>query len=385
MKSKYLYFCLITVCLSCNGSSEKSIINSGYKNTLHRSGSRLEIPIDKTTLNITSCLFLTETGTEVAYLNSNKNSIQFYSLDSLKLTDEIPLQQEGPDGVGSVFGFRALTRDSIYIVSTQYSKLFLVNNNGKVIQTIDYTRDKTGRYLAPAKIQSKAPMQQIEFVNGKIYLTGLALGNWTSMTNDQLLESSICIEIDTVKKMVEQLAYSYPNDYWIEGVREPVFSRVFDGENFIYSFYGDENIYVTKDHKNVQKIPASSNFIKNIPPYPNDGDMDNMLRYYCRTSYYSTIMYDKYRSVYYRFAFIGHEPEKDENLMKSVMNPTTPSIIVLDKDFQIISETRLDDNVYWVSNSFITEKGLFISKNHPQNPNANDDKLVFELFTIEEL
>lgn len=378
-----LFFFLLTACSRIK--EETNALKINYNHGLIDTGKRLVIPIDEETLNQTNCLSLTQRNASIlAYLNSKKNTIQFYNLETKTLEGKIKLAIEGPNGIGNIQGFNAISLDSVFVISTQYSKIFLLNKEGEVQQTINYLTSISGNDIMPAKIQSE-PLQRIEFTNNKIYLTDLASGNWQTMSQKELLKTSLCVEIDSLNKTVTQLPFSYPADYWADGNKEPIFSRIYENETFIYSFSGDNNIYVTQDHATSKKYFAGSKYIKTVNPYPKNMDMDDLLRYYCETSTYSTIVFDPFRNVYYRFAFLGKKPEKGENLMKKVMNPSSPTIVILDETFNIIGETKLDENKYIVKNMFINEKGLYLSLNHIANPSMKDDELSFALLELKKL
>ena len=58
------------------------------------------------------------------------------------------------------------------------------------------------------------------------------------------------------------------------------------------------------------------------------------------------------------------------------------SIIILDKEFNIIGETLFPDYSYNPGIMFIREDGLYISTCHPMNPLYNDDFLNFQKFEL---
>ncbi|MDN3586844.1 DUF4221 family protein [Pedobacter aquatilis] len=82
------------------------------------------------------------------------------------------------------------------------------------------------------------------------------------------------------------------------------------------------------------------------------------------------IAYDKYRNCYYRFLRF---PSSTAGVMMC-------SVIVLDKDFNVLMEQKIDNNVYSVNQYFISEKGLAFF-NHKLYQ-ADNSKIVFDVFTI---
>lgn len=58
------------------------------------------------------------------------------------------------------------------------------------------------------------------------------------------------------------------------------------------------------------------------------------------------------------------------------------SIIILDKNFNIIGETLFPDYTYNSGIMFIREDGLYISSNHPMSAQYSDDYLNFQRFDL---
>jgi len=59
------------------------------------------------------------------------------------------------------------------------------------------------------------------------------------------------------------------------------------------------------------------------------------------------------------------------------------SILVLDDQFNIITERRFKGGIYFTSEFFVTDKGLWISKYNPFNENQEENVLTFDLFKLQ--
>jgi hypothetical protein len=373
---------LIVLLVGCTNSTKK---NSPLKSEVELAitDHKIEVAIDSVSFNRADYLMLIKNKGEnvLCWLNRKKNSIQFYNLANSELLQEIIAEKEGPQGIGTIQGFYVHSLDSVYVSSRQYSRVVLLNSQGEIRQVIDYRYSSDGTHIYPARIGSN-PLKRIEFWNNKMYLPGIAVGNWNTMTMEQLLSSRLCIEVDTLSKRVEFLPFTYPSDYWEEGKKEPIFSRIMEGGKFIYSFWGDHNIYVTDDHIGIARYPAGSRYFDKVNPYPKDMDMETYLRYICQTGKYGSIVYDAYRRVYYRFAFLPDSIQLGDDLNKKVQNPTNPTIIILNADFRVIGETQLPPGRFYLANFFITEDGLYLSENHPDNPHMSDDRISFTRLSL---
>ena len=95
-------------------------------------------------------------------------------------------------------------------------------------------------------------------------------------------------------------------------------------------------------------------------------------------------MYDKYRDVYYRIAEFPYEFKSNESPFDDPKGREF-SIIIFDKDFNIIGETKFPGNKYLYKMSFVGRDGLYISENNLANPDFDEDKLVFACFKLEDI
>jgi hypothetical protein len=182
---------------------------------------------------------------------------------------------------------------------------------------------------------------------------------------------------------VRYLPFTLPNDYWHEGKKDPVFSRVKAKNKFIYSFLGDNHLYITQDHSKFDKYFAGSQFFEKTNPYPkNKSSVIDYMKYMCENSYYNYLIYDEYREVFYRFVNLAMEVTPKDDLEKLISYPPLASIIIIDKNFRKIGELKLPQNKFLVSNAFVAKEGLYISNNHPENPQMQDNKLSFTLFEL---
>ena len=162
---------------------------------------------------------------------------------------------------------------------------------------------------------------------------------------------------------------------------ELYFSRCFNGDKFIYSFFYEADVFITSiDHNIVERVNVKSNYIDRVV-MPND--YNGTLKSMCENPNYGNLLYDKYRDVYYRVCYLKTEIDNRENYMELWdFGRKIFSIIILDKNFNIIGETVFPEYTYNPNLMYIDEKGLYISENHYKNTNYDDDKLIFRLFRL---
>lgn len=112
-----------------------------------------------------------------------------------------------------------------------------------------------------------------------------------------------------------------------------------------------------------------------------------MVKTQCEHASYGKILYDKYRDVYYRFAYppceINDYSGDYVDLIRS--GRKNFSIIILDNRLNIIGETSFPSYTYNSNLSFILEDGLYLSLNHIKNPDYSDDLLRFQKIELKEI
>lgn len=111
-----------------------------------------------------------------------------------------------------------------------------------------------------------------------------------------------------------------------------------------------------------------------------------MIKAQCEHASYGKILYDKYRNVYYRFVYPYCEIDdySGDYLDLYRSGKKTFSIIVLDKQLNVIGETSFPPYTYNSNLAFILEDGLYVSLNHIKNPDYSDDILRFQKLELKE-
>lgn len=144
---------------------------------------------------------------------------------------------------------------------------------------------------------------------------------------------------------------------------------------------------VTDDLNNTKWYNAKIRFLTNMTPHVNHPteDVYDLIRYEEKAKYWH-LMYDKYRDVYYRFAEMPCELADNEDPYDNFAPRAREfSVIVLNKDFRIIGETKFPGNKYFYKMSFVGRDSLYISENNLANPEFDEDKLVFACFKLEDI
>ena len=317
----------------------------------------------------------------LSFLNYGTTQLYFYDFDTEKFLSKVTLEQEGPDGVGMLSGYYIKDFNHIYVSSYIYQGIIRVDTTGVIVQKIPYRKTGSGYKIISSYNASSHPYLPPIFIGDKMYIT--------QQNNERFCpaeKTPISVAIDTIQKKYTSLplTFSILTEKQVKSNGDR-FSRDYDGKNFIYSFYVDEDILVTSiDHAEVKRIKAKSKYI-NTPDEKLDFESESAPIKVLTLARYGDLIYDPYREVYYRFAYPKTELDDKINWMgKSVYGRKKFSVIILDKDFQIIGETLFPEAIYNPYASFVSKEGLYISRDYQINYDQSEDFMTFELFKLVE-
>ena len=351
---------------------------------LRKSNKELSLLLDSNIKSNTKALFLykDEEGKEyITFQNQYHNEIYFYNFENNQVEFKVTPELEGNNGVGMFFGYYIQNLDSIFLTNIEVEKIALIDSSSNLKEQLVYDKSSDETPLRRS-FSTSDYFRPIRIIGNKIYTI--------SRCDRNKQPNPISITIDMKTKKVDYLPFNYPqmqktiNKMKSFGL-EDQFSRDFDGSHFIYSFYFDEDIFITSiDHKEIQRKKIKSKYIKEVHLLDDFGN--STIQEACENPNYGNMIYDPYRSVYYRIAYpkteINRKLEMQEAITLIDYGRKNFSIIILDKNFNIIGETLFPDYTYNSGILFIREDGLYISSSHPMNPQYDDDYLNFQRFDL---
>lgn len=376
---KILLSFLVCCLISC--SHEKS--SASYTYNLEATGAIKSYELESDVRYDASYLYIfsDEKGREyLSFLNYRTNQILFYDLSNCDFLFKIDLPVEGPDGVAQVTGFYIKDFDDIYISSSAYSGLIKVDTTCRIVQKIPYETTSTGYQVLPSYTPSSHPYIAPVIINNRIYITQNALERFHSLD-----DTPLSVMIDTVQKTCEgvPLTYGILTDKELQS-NDVMFSRIFDGKEFVYSFYVNEDIIVTSiDHFDIKRIKVKSKYVDHPAEKQEDSEKGPQLN--LELARYGDLIYDPYREVYYRFVY--PETALDDSINwwgKAVYGRKKFSVIILNKEFQIIGETLFPESIYNSYSFFVHKDGLYISRDYQMLYDQSEDYMTFELFNLVE-
>jgi hypothetical protein len=359
--------------ISCKSSSEKL-----EKLNLTPSGETLIFPLDSATSNISTGLVKFEDY--FVNVNWKKNSLQFYKLTTQKLEREVYFEYEGPQGVGSLFGIHINSLDSIFLFPQIGTLVTLTDTTGQILNRIPYENPigYANAFVHNAYFGSKPVIS-----GDRIFVKTHIQGNYRAMTEEVLSTSQMAYNIHFSDSTTSFINLKYPEGYLSKGLKHFEPSLVFQPNFTVYSLFGDHRIFKQNKDGILETFDGKSQFLdESLPLFPVDGERFETQKYLMASSRYETLVFDEYRNVYYRFAYPTLAIEKEEDLLAIRENPGPFVIQVFDQEFKMITESYFEGGIYFPNNHFITEKGLYLSTNNPENPKAEEDAFRFELIEL---
>lgn len=296
-------------------------------------------------------------------------NIYKYSINNKKW-DILNFKSEGPDGVGIGTGFHYINKDSIFIFSGYQHKMFLFDDELHKVKTYKLPNDYNINLFTNRKcikIKDNLFMQGTEFLQmNKEFCNNAKLLLKYNLTNSKY------------RKII-----NYPEKYkskrWMP--KHLSMDYVINNERIISSFAITDSIYIYNlDGVLLKTKLAKSKYINNIKPINNniDDNSQKAMNILYENGFYSGLLYDKYKDVFYRFAY--HLPyNKISNNVK--LKHMTLSIIVLDNNMKYINEfiPNMASGYY----KFVNEKGLVLSVNPNFTTNLKEGQRKFYIYNYE--
>jgi hypothetical protein len=260
--------------------------------------------------------------------------------------------------------------------------LYKIDTTGTLHQKIRYGLTESG-YEIITNASWSFFYTPLVFIDSKLYLPQ------HSWQRNPISKTPLCVVIDTLNQQHYELPCLFPqlikDNEWGIISEFTSFSRVFNGKQFVYSFFADENIHVISvDHQEAQKYKAKSKYINRI--VFESRTFDNVYasaKYRYGAPFYGNLIHDPYRNHYYRFAYPKVDLEDGPDYVGlTALGHKKFSIIILDENFNVIGETLFPEWAYCPTVLFVHRDGLYICNNHPMNASFDENILSFECFEV---
>uniref|UniRef100_UPI0040478173 DUF4221 family protein n=1 Tax=Roseivirga sp. TaxID=1964215 RepID=UPI0040478173 len=338
---------LILSIFSCNNQPKIPLDNAPqYKVDILPTDRILKISIDSTTSNVSEYLtyYYNDSKNEEYLISANTfmNVLQFFDLNEPQDSFLLPIEMNGTRGIGPILAAYVINLDSIIAFPTEDNNIYVLDTSYQKFKKIDYTEPSGYTNARPSMLY----FSSYAYLKGnKVFVKSLYQTNFRTISNSQLSKIHLGYSIDLTSGNVSLLNHMYPDDYFKEGMKHYDFSASFSDNAFVYSFFGDHSLYVSKNpNEKIHKIYGKSKYLNEILPlFPADGDRLDRSKYLSIMDHYGNLIYDRYRAIYYRFCYPALEMDEMKDVLDNLHNPRQFSIQIFDKDLNIVGETLFEN------------------------------------------
>ncbi|MBN3583912.1 DUF4221 family protein [Algoriphagus aestuarii] len=368
-----LLFGFLLLLISCDKQKNEPTYN------LEPSGKFLKFELDTISSNQSNGFQFLDPYLFSLDLNSNK--VQIFDVYSGKTVKNLQFEREGPDGVSDIFGFQVQSLDSIYLLSIGSKTVFLTDTTAQIVHKTNFELPESVYNLFLSRSYYNSPPW---ISDGKLYGKTRFDVDIKTLTQEKLDQLPLLAGIDLKNGAMESVHYHFPPDYLNSGQKQLESSVIQTGEKTVVSFLGDHRLYFS-DNLKEPLLPKEgrSQFLENIlPSFSRETSSPEFAKYAMASSRYGSLVYDPYKDLYYRFAFPTLDIDEMEELRKLMTEPGPFVLMVFDSDLTLLTERKFEGGRYFQDNFFVTENGLYLSINHPQNPENKEDFMTFELIEL---
>ncbi len=325
-------------------------------------------------------------GAYFTLLNRLTRVIYFYDYRTGELEKVVKLDDYGYKNSDNVQGYNVISPDSLFVYDYKSSSLMLISlQKGRLLnRTIVSNNYKD--YSAPFPFVSTNSPILFDSRNRKVFLAGYVANEGGTYALDRDRKTVATLDLNT-----GQVDYTirYPPFYWgknwggAAGYRRTFFDFNPQDQKLVVSFMADHNITVYDTEKQtlaqhyagsrllaqIKSMKYSANYFKKVSKVEK-------AEYLGKNSSYGSIIYDPYRNLYYRVAYL---PKEDFDVTDRTKILKRKSVIILDKNFVKIGESLLPSAYYDTDHFFVAKEGLYFRK---IMPDSIDNKVAFERFEI---
>jgi len=306
-----------------------------------------------------------------------------YNLETGKLENKVKLEKEGPNGVGhlTIFDHAFLNSDSLLLYNTWDANLYILDNQGILLsksEIVDFSKNKNLVSPDPATLKPIRKVGDYLFIPCSInqYLTEYSNQKSVIRYNLKTKESDYIINLPD----------NYNQGYWGDLFKYKI-AFDFYGTDIISSFPIDNFIYRYDSGGNyLNKYYVGSKFITEFVPFKEDinygvekdHSVPNQQQgdYSWTNSDYTALMYDEFRDLFYRIAYI--RPSQAE--LEAGRSITNFSVIILSSNFEKVGEQYFDGLKYRPDMILVSKQGLLLARSDLYK--ENEELLSFSVFNI---
>lgn len=375
---------LLSAIVICTILSNCNTITSSSNISLQKNDSIIKINISSDISSVEHDIrFFKDKGIEYLAIEGKQNKlISIYKLADGSHIKTIKPQIDGPQGIGApMFGFDIVNLDTIFISTRGFGdKIFMIDSSAVIKKEIKFEISQKPYFPLSFLLSNRG--YTTNYTNNTIAISNVWRAREEEWNEKNKLSIGYCYNLVTNEPSNHPLNHPQTDEN-----EEQIFPSegnfIRNGKKTILTYRKDHNVYVSTDNKAWQKYNLRSNMIKKPFTSHISSSVEELLVKTAESPLYLCLIYDKYRDVYYRFVYPGIELGANDDAMMLNDFYRQFSIMIIDKDFNLIGETVMPEKTYNANAFFINEAGLWISTNTPENPKFEEDAINFQLFTLE--
>ena len=372
MKNLFFLFCCVSViAFSCDLKFSNLNLTPEVK--------RVIIPISSDQLNSYQVYsnYKESNANKLVGYNGTRHSLDYFDLDNSKVLKSENLNQDGPNGMGTIESLYWHNSDSIFMF--ERGKIHIVKEGGQKINTINLYDLFTGKDLGEPicnfyfKLKYSESEKLIYFF---LVHHGLSPEEKASLP----LVASVNIESLAVRALPITHSKHYKDIDGKVGFITYLGFQDLIVDEMIYNFQYESTLF-SLNEKTDEKLESKSHEMKFIPELLSLEDPGAFDLHAIDNPHFLTPIPDKWRNFIYR----GMWDSPDNSLAEHGFTEKTMSISVFDGEMSFISKFSLPNYTYQINNWFVNENGLYLNFAHPKNENLTEEFLIFDVFQFDQI
>jgi Domain of unknown function (DUF4221) len=319
-----------------------------------------------------------------------KSKIDIFDIRHKKYVDSIKIYKEGPNQLLNFSDFYVHNPDSIFVNTNHFYKIYLINNQSKVIQQWkidqklpDGTSPNGGYYFSTLHYAGMRFYYQA--YNQSILIRSLYMID--PPFSVAYYQRPILAEYNLKTQRFNQLLGDFPANYLLPKLspNDDSFPFIKNNQNEVFISYDvSHTIHRYSSNKQKSVVCVRSLYLnEEFKMLVRNAPTKERQKLFSLQGCYVGLHYDPYRQLIYRVAK-HNQPEKDKNGLLNKYQNAPFSIMVLDNEGNVLGETEpFAGSIYDYSKLHITKDGILLSKENKFNPNNQEELLEFDLIKIE--
>lgn len=336
-----------------------------------------------------SLVFLNDDGNpKLSIFNQMNASVNYFDYESGELESKVFFEREGPNGIGNVqlMGHFQTNKDSIFLISHWESKVYLMNDNGKKLNSYSLTppekKESENKYLG--YYLETSPNSPVFKKGNDLYINVINTGQPKS--EDGSLVFMIKLNLETKEREYLEINQSILFDeFW--GVLVPYSSTaIIDDNRIITSFAKNHRVSISKIEKPesiMTEKQLRSGFIDEFKPFPKKksdppyyGHSFKEINHETnKQAFYLGLFYSTFKKHFFRVALQA----RTEDQYELGLDGMEYSIVISDDHLNKLEDLKLPKGKYNMDMTLVNQYGLHLANREAYE--NNEDQLVFDIYS----